>query len=143
MAPASFAFWSSPESANEVIAMIGVAAIDAESDVIRVELADKPASATYDPLTLTVSWTPTRADLPSATFLVRLIETDRNTSRRRVFEHRVRIDVTRARQPVPAAVSLGPEVEALLTVRQPERLRAVRWRRRSARRRRTRTSTAT
>jgi hypothetical protein len=103
----------------------GIAAIDPESDQVRVELAAMPASATYDPITLTVSFTPTRADQPTATFLVRLIETDRATARRRVFEHRVHIAVTGTKQPLPIAAPLGPEVEALLTVHQAERLRAI------------------
>ncbi|HUH01825.1 MAG TPA: hypothetical protein VML75_07500 [Kofleriaceae bacterium] len=103
----------------------GLAAVDPESDTTRVELIEKPASATYDPITLTVTWTPTRADLPAATFLVRVTETDRVTARRRVFEHQLPIEVTRRPQPVPTAPGLGPEVEALLTIREPERLRAI------------------
>src|SRR5690349_9162232 len=43
----------------------GLNAVDQDADEIAIELVEKPASATYDPLTLTVSWKPTAKDAPA------------------------------------------------------------------------------
>jgi hypothetical protein len=103
----------------------GLEVVDEESDEIRVELVDKPASATYDPYTLTVVWTPTAKDIPEGNFTVRITEIQRDTQRRRVFTHHFAIAVTREPQPRPVAQPLGPAVETLITIHDPERLAAI------------------
>jgi hypothetical protein len=67
----------------------GLSVIDEESDDVRVELVQKPASARYNEKTLTVDWTPQKSDGKSAMFAVRITEFDRATnSPRRLFEER-------------------------------------------------------
>ncbi len=48
--------------------------IDQDLDVTAVALAKHPASATFDPITQTVTWTPTAADQPAATFTIAIAQ---------------------------------------------------------------------
>lgn len=107
----------------------GLEVIDEEQDFIRVDLVDKPASATYDPYTLTVVWKPTRADLGGGHFTVRVTEKQRATGVVRVTTHSFSIAVTRTKQPELHAQPMGPVVETLITIHDPERLAEVnkRW----------------
>ncbi len=107
----------------------GLEVIDEEQDVVRVELVEKPASATYDPYTLTVVWKPTRADLPAGNFTVRVTETRRDNGEQRVALHRFAIAVSKKKQPELHARPLDPVVETLITIHDPERLAEVnkRW----------------
>src|SRR4051794_24435919 len=50
----------------------GIAVIDEEEDDVRVEMTQKPASAKYDEKTLTVDWTPRKADGRVGQFAVRI-----------------------------------------------------------------------
>ena len=102
----------------------GLEVIDEDQDDVRVDLVEKPASATFDPLTLTVVWKPTRRDAPLGLFKVRLTETQRGTDTVRVFEHSFSIEVGR-RVPKPVAGPLSPEVELLITIHDKDRLKAV------------------
>jgi len=106
----------------------GLEVIDEDQDDVRVELIEKPDSARFDPLTLTVVWKPTGRDVPLGLFRVRLTEIQRGTNARRVFEHGFAIDVGR-RTPKPMAGPLSAEVETLITIHDPERLKEVnrRW----------------
>src|SRR6185295_10173587 len=49
-----------------------VAAIDQNLDETRVEVTDMPKSATFDAITQTVTWTPTKADVPRVQFQLRV-----------------------------------------------------------------------
>jgi hypothetical protein len=98
----------------------GVVAIDHDLDVVRVDLVDKPASAKWDPLTLTVTWTPTRKDRPGADFTARITETRDGTSR--TYDHSFHIEVVRKKVALPSAATQNDVVEALLTIHDPARL---------------------
>lgn len=102
----------------------GLEVIDEDQDDVRVELVERPESARFDPLTLTVVWKPTGRDVPLGLFKVRLTETQRGTDEKRVFEHSFSIDVGR-RTPKPVAGPLSPEVETLITIHDPERLKLI------------------
>lgn len=108
---------------------IGVNVIDPEADVISVEAVNMPASATYDPLTLTFSFTPTEADKPQAFFQVAITETRRETGKTVRYLHDFGIRVVDETQPRPHARPLDPVTELLITVHDPERLAALnaRW----------------
>jgi hypothetical protein len=103
----------------------GLAAIDPEMDTVRVDLIEKPASASYDPYTLTVTWTPTARDAPAGHFTAKVTETQRDGGKVRTYLHPFSIPVTRGRQPEPRARALAPVVETLITVHDPARLTEV------------------
>lgn len=100
----------------------GLEVIDEESDVFSVELLEKPASATYDPYTLTVVWKPTRKDMPAGAFRVRITEKRRDTGATRVQTQAFSIAVSAKRQPELHAQPLDPAVETLITIHDPDRL---------------------
>src|SRR5690606_36035481 len=103
----------------------GLEVIDEESDEIIVELIEKPESASYDPVTLTVVWKPSRDDMPRGRFRVRVTEKRGEDRPTRVYTHEFSIAVDAEPQPPPVARELGPVVETLLTIRDPARLAAV------------------
>src|SRR5687767_394296 len=65
----------------------GLNVVDQDGDTVRVDLLEKPASAQYDPVTLTVRWKPTAKDAPQGRFLVKVTETQRKGGGRRAFLH--------------------------------------------------------
>lgn len=108
----------------------GLGAIDEESDDVRVEVVQKPASATFNQRTLTVEWTPRPTDDPKGLFVVRLTEFARETGKQlgslvKTFSIKVepRAVETDFLQPAPV------EVETLVSITDPERLAAAnaRW----------------
>jgi len=103
----------------------GLEVVDADNDTISVSLINKPASAKYDPLTLTVDWTPRRTDGPLGRFKVRVVEREFWSNHERTFDHDFSIAVTRGRHVVPPARPLGPVVETLITIHDKDRLKAV------------------
>lgn len=103
----------------------GLDVVDHELDTVIVSLIHKPASASYDPITLTVDWTPTADDAPMGVFTARVIERNRLSGSERAVDHSFSIAVTDATQPEPAAPPLGPVVETLLTIHDDERLAKV------------------
>ena len=103
----------------------GLEVIDEESDVFAIELIAKPASATFDHPTLTVVWTPTKADMPAGEFAVRISEKRRDNGDARSFVHYFSIAVAASKQPLPEAQPLGSAVETLITIHDPERLAQV------------------
>lgn len=107
----------------------GIEVIDHESDEIRVSLVDKPASAKFDPYTLTVVWKPTRKDMPVAYFTARIEEHQRDTGKTKVYVHEFAIEVTKGKHAKPDPGPLGTPVETLITIHDPVRLAAVqkRW----------------
>lgn len=104
----------------------GLSVIDEESDDVRVELVQKPASAKYNEKSLTVDWTPTRADAPRGDFAVRLTEYDRETGRQRQMQIKT---FSIAVRPLPVALPVDASaplaVETLISITDPERLAAT------------------
>jgi hypothetical protein len=103
----------------------GLEMIDQDQDEVKVELIGKPESASYDPATLTVSWKPTRKDMPMGQFKVKMTETQRKGGKERVFIHEFSIDVSPRKVALPEAGSLSPAVETLITIHDKERLKLV------------------
>jgi hypothetical protein len=108
----------------------GLSVIDEESDDVRVELVQKPASAKYNEKTLTVDWTPRPADGPRGDFAVRLTEYNRETGKPggtqiKTFSIAIRPQPV----PFPADAPAPLAVETLISVTDPERLAASneRW----------------
>ncbi|MBD0325669.1 MAG: hypothetical protein ICV68_04525, partial [Pyrinomonadaceae bacterium] len=108
----------------------GLGAIDEESDDVRIELVQKPASAKFNQRTLTVDWTPQPTDDRKGQFVVRITEFARETGERRgeiikTFNIKVepRAASTDFLEPAPI------EVETLVSITDTERLAAAnaRW----------------
>ncbi len=95
-----------------------VAAIDQDLDDVRVEVTAMPTSAKFDPLTQTVTWKPTRRDLPKGSFALAITELGSGATRAVTWDLAVatrKQDVTR---PPP-----GPDAaETLFTIHDPARL---------------------
>ncbi|MEZ4366910.1 MAG: hypothetical protein R2939_11545 [Kofleriaceae bacterium] len=105
-----------------------VAAIDPDLDQVAVRVTKMPASARFDAITQTVSWTPTKADMPVGKFQLELTEVERGIvvdglPAPRTIDLEIAVDAKR--QPAPVAPSAGPVAEALLTIREPARLAQV------------------
>ncbi len=98
-----------------------VAAIDQDLDETRVEVSNLPKSASFDAITQTVTWTPTKADVPRAQFELRISQAGRNKTETKTWA----IDVDPAKQPEPVAEPLAPIIETVLMIRQPKRLEQV------------------
>jgi|GEM_PF-1312194 len=111
----------------------GLEVVDLESDWFKVDLVKKPASATFDPYTLTVTFTPTKEDMPEAHFTVKITETLRTAEgkpgAKRSATHHFAIAVSEKPQAKPHAQPLSPAVEQLITIHDPARLAEVntRW----------------
>ena len=98
-----------------------VAAIDQNLDETRVEVTKLPKSAKFDALTQTVSFTPTRADLPRAEFTLQITQPGRGKTETRTWS----IDIDAKQQPLPVAEPQTPVIETVLMIRQPKRLAQV------------------
>ncbi|HWU89829.1 MAG TPA: hypothetical protein VN253_21355, partial [Kofleriaceae bacterium] len=98
-----------------------VAAIDQDLDETRVEVTDLPKSATFDAITQTVSFTPTKADIPRAEFKLRVSQPQRG----KTLEKTWTIEVDPKPQPLPVAEPQTPMIETVLMIRQPKRLEQV------------------
>lgn len=108
----------------------GLGAIDEESDDVRIELTQKPASAKFNQRTLTVDWTPRPTDDRKGMFAVRISEFDRETGAKRsevvkTFSIKVEAQPAETDFLAPAPV----EVETLVSITDPDRLAAAnaRW----------------
>jgi hypothetical protein len=97
----------------------GVPVIDQDLDETRVTVTRMPATATFDAITQTVTWTPAKADQPRATFEVAIEQ--RGATMTKSFE----IAVEPKPQPVPTAPVEAPVIETLLMIREPARLAQV------------------
>lgn len=97
----------------------GTDVIDQDADETSVTLSKKPASATYDQLTQTVSWTPTKADLGTAAFQIAI------TQKGKTITRDFAIEVVKDKQPAPVAEEQSAVIETLLMIRQPGRLAQV------------------
>jgi hypothetical protein len=101
----------------------GLEVIDEESDDVRVELIEKPASARYNERTLTVDWTPRRDEGRVGRFLVRVSDFAPGTNRLlHTAEHRFEIRIARRPVPPPDVPPAPLEVETLVTISDRERL---------------------
>jgi hypothetical protein len=96
-------------------------AIDQDLDETRVVVTKLPASAKFDAITQTVTWTPAKADMPKAEFELTIAQPGRGTNATRMFS----IDVVAQKQPAPIAPALSPVIETLLLVHTPKRLEQV------------------
>ncbi len=105
--------------------VFGLNVIDQDGDTVAVELVEKPASASYDPISLTVRWKPSAKDVPAGRFRVKITETQRDGGARRAFSHAFAIAVEPGAKPSSLAPPLGDAVELLLTIHDPERLAQV------------------
>lgn len=108
----------------------GLTAIDEESDEVRVELLQKPASAKFNERTLTVDWTPQPTDDPHGMFIVRITEypldkTQPSRALTKTFSIPVEAKPVELFEPPTAPL----EVETLVSVIDPARLVAAneRW----------------
>ncbi len=104
----------------------GIEVIDEEGDLVRTELVEKPPSAKFNQNTLTVDWTPQKNEGKFGKFVVKVTEIPRDKlrqSRTVTKEFKVKI----VKEPVKL-LKMPPaplEVNALVTIIDPERLRAA------------------
>jgi hypothetical protein len=110
--------------------VFGLGAIDEESDDVRIEVVQKPASAKFNQRTLTVDWTPQPKDDRQGQFVVRITEFARETGKQlgtsiKTFNIKVEPRAVEPNFLDPAPV----EVETLVSITDPERLAAsnARW----------------
>jgi hypothetical protein len=98
-----------------------VAAIDQDLDETRVVVTSMPKSAKFDAVTQTVTWTPTKADMPSAAFVLEVSQQGRGKTVPATWT----IDVDAKKQTLPVAPPQSAVIETLLMIRQPGRLEQV------------------
>jgi hypothetical protein len=106
--------------------VMGIEVIDEEGDLVRTELIEKPASAKFNQNTLTVDWTPQKSDGKKGRFVVKVTEIPRDKARQQRSFTKA-FDIRIVKRPVKLLV-LPPaplEVDAFVTVIDPERLRAA------------------
>jgi len=97
------------------------AVIDQDLDETAVTVTKMPASASFDPITQTITWTPVKADAPKQDFTITITQPGRNKKIDKTFS----IDVTPKAQPAPAAAAQSPIIETLLLIHSPKRLAEV------------------
>ena len=108
----------------------GISVIDEETDDIRVEMTQKPASAKYNDKTLTVDWTPQKSDGRFGQFAVRITEYPRTGGGQpRTLIKTFSIAIEPNPVPLPAVPPAPLAVETLISITDPERLLAsnARW----------------
>jgi hypothetical protein len=99
-----------------------VAAIDQNLDETRVDVSAMPKSAKFDAITQTVTWTPTKADLPKGEFTLQISQPGRGKTDTKTWT----IDVVQGKAvPPPMAPEQAPIIETVLLIRQPKRLEEV------------------
>jgi hypothetical protein len=103
----------------------GLSVIDEESDDVRVELVQKPASANYNEKTLTVDWTPRATDGKRGDFAVRLTEYPREAGRaQRTVLKTFSISIEPHAVALPEVAPAPLPVETLISITDAERLAA-------------------
>lgn len=107
----------------------GISVIDEETDDIRVELTQKPASAKYNEKTLTVDWTPRKSDGKTGAFAVRIIEYPRGGGSPRTYMKTFNIEIAEQAVALPTVAPAPLPVETLISITDTERLNAsnARW----------------
>ncbi len=108
----------------------GISVIDEETDDVRVEMTQKPASAKYNERTLTVDWTPRKTDGSVGQFAVRITEHPRGgggSPRTSIKTFSITIEPKPV--PLPVVPTAPLPVETLISITDPERLVAsnARW----------------
>ncbi len=105
----------------------GIHALDPDDDGVRIEVLQKPLSATYNELTQTVSWKPTAKDGSEGRFRVRVTEVRLDRGKpvvdapARFVTREFAIRLTKgALAPQPQVK--GAATELLVTIRDPDRL---------------------
>jgi hypothetical protein len=100
----------------------GTAVIDQDLDETSVTVTKLPATATFDPITQTVTWTPSAADVPKGEFELAITQPGRNKHTTKAFS----IEVVKGKPvPTPVAPVQSPVIETLLLIRSPGRLAQV------------------
>jgi hypothetical protein len=107
----------------------GLSVIDEETDDIRVEMTQKPASAKYNEKTLTVDWTPRKTDGRTGQFAVRITEYPLTGGSPRTSIKTFSIQIESNPVPLPSLPPAPLAVETLISITDPERLSAsnARW----------------
>jgi hypothetical protein len=98
----------------------GTTAIDQDLDETRTELTKMPASAKWDPITQTVTWTPVKADIGKQEFVLSVTQ-----PKGLAIQKTWTIEVTARKQVLPVAAQQSAIIETVLMIRQPKRLEAV------------------
>jgi hypothetical protein len=98
------------------------ATIDQDLDETRVDVTRMPATATFDAITQTITWTPNASDVPRGDFTLAISQPGRGKHIEKSFS----IDVVKGK-PVaaPVAPAQSPVIETLLMIRTPGRLAQV------------------
>jgi hypothetical protein len=128
-APVAPAVDAPPELFPPIYKKIGVgqtvsfstSAIDQDLDETRVDVTDLPKSATFDPITQTVVFTPTKADIPKVELKLRVSQPQRG----KTLEQTWTIEVDPKPQPLPVAEVQSPMIETVLMIRQGKRLEQI------------------
>ena len=102
-------------------ASFSTAAIDQDLDAIQVTVKELPASARFDAITQTVTWTPTKKDGKVGRFVLEVADLTHGTRREVVWE----IPVVAKKVATPTAPWAGDAAELLFTIRDPKRLEAT------------------
>lgn len=104
----------------------GLAVIDEESDDVRVELVQKPASARYNEKTLTVDWTPQASDGRRGDFTVRITEYPREAGKpARTVLKTFSINIEPRAVALPTTPLAPLAVETLISITDAQRLAAA------------------
>ncbi|MEO6589372.1 MAG: hypothetical protein ABIP06_08710 [Pyrinomonadaceae bacterium] len=104
----------------------GIEVIDNEGDFVKTELIEKPKSAKFNQNTLTVDWTPQKSDGKKPKFIVRVTEIPRDKSREeRTMTKEFTIKVVKKPVQLLKMPEAPLEVDTLVTIIDPERLKAV------------------
>ncbi len=104
----------------------GLAVIDEESDDVRVEMVQKPASAMYNEKTLTVDWTPRPSDGKRGDFSVRLTEYPRVPGQmQRTVLKTFSISIEPRAVALPTVPVAPLPVETLISITDTDRLAAA------------------
>ncbi len=99
----------------------GTSAIDQDLDETSVMVTAMPKSATFDALTQTVTWKPTKADMPKGTFELTVTQPEKHVTKKVTWT----IDVVKRKQPEPLAEPQSPMIETVLMIHDAKRLAAV------------------
>ena len=104
----------------------GMEVIDEEGDLVRSELIEKPKSAKFNQNTLTVDWTPQKSDGKKRKFVVKVTEIPRDKSReQRTVTKEFKVKVVKNPVQLLKMPDTPLEVDSLVTIIDPERLKAV------------------
>ena len=104
----------------------GIEVIDEEGDLVKTELIEKPKSAKFNQNTLTVDWTPQKSDGKNPKFVVKVTEIPRDKSReQRTVTKEFKVKVVKKPVQLLKMPDAPLEVDSLVTIIDPERLKAV------------------